>query len=147
MRTDSRLLTRTVISTSRETSGTATWNPLIREAASRCAGAREAILEYEGEETMNALKSKQLFSMMDDKFGHAFRDNWSLESPASRTWTRRGGTFRCACRRTGQPRLPIRNRTSPPRYVAPTITGRMTFAAVRRGGSSSLPWLPDRTLS
>ena len=32
----------------------------------------KAILEYEGEETMNALKSKQLFSMMDDKFGHAF---------------------------------------------------------------------------
>ena len=40
----------------------------------------KAILEYEGEQTMNALKSKALFSMMDDKFGHAFRDNWSLES-------------------------------------------------------------------
>ena len=40
----------------------------------------KAILEYEGAETMNALKSKTLFSMMDDKFGHAFRDSWSLES-------------------------------------------------------------------
>ncbi len=40
----------------------------------------KSILEYEGEEPMNALKSKSLFSMMDAKFGHAFRDDWSLES-------------------------------------------------------------------
>ena len=40
----------------------------------------KAILEYEGEETMNALRSKALFSQMDAKFGHAFRDSWSLES-------------------------------------------------------------------
>jgi predicted TIM-barrel fold metal-dependent hydrolase len=40
----------------------------------------KAILEYEGEEPMSALRSKQLFSQMDAKFGHAFSDNWSLES-------------------------------------------------------------------
>ena len=40
----------------------------------------KSILEYEGEEPMNALKSKSLFSMMESKFGHAFRDNWSLDS-------------------------------------------------------------------
>ena len=40
----------------------------------------KSILEYEGEEPMNALRSKSLFSMMESKFGHAFRDNWSLDS-------------------------------------------------------------------
>ena len=55
--------------------------PAFQERMPRVAKVHgKAILEYEGQETMNALKSKQLFSMMDDKFGHAFRDNWSLES-------------------------------------------------------------------
>ena len=40
----------------------------------------KALLEYEGQEPMNVLRSKVLFDQMDAKFGHAFRDSWSLES-------------------------------------------------------------------
>ena len=40
----------------------------------------KAILEYEAGETMNVVRAKTLFSQMDAKFGHAFSDNWSIES-------------------------------------------------------------------
>ncbi len=38
-----------------------------------------SMIQFEGEEG-GVSRSKSLFSQMDAKFGHAFRDNWSMES-------------------------------------------------------------------
>ena len=38
-----------------------------------------SMIQFEGEEE-GVSRSKTLFSQMDAKFGHAFRDNWSRES-------------------------------------------------------------------
>ena len=72
----------------------------------------KAILEYEGEETMNALRSKTLFSQMDAKFAmpSATAGAWRA---GLRTWTPRDGTFRCAYPPTAPPPLPTRSRISP----------------------------------
>ena len=40
----------------------------------------KAIFEYEGGQTMDAIRAKTLFSQMESKFGHAYRDSWSLQS-------------------------------------------------------------------
>jgi predicted TIM-barrel fold metal-dependent hydrolase len=39
-----------------------------------------AIFEYEGEGQKEFMRSSVMFSQMENKFGHAFRDNWSMES-------------------------------------------------------------------
>ena len=40
----------------------------------------KAIFEYEGSKMHTSMHSKTLFSQMEAKFGHAYHDNWSLES-------------------------------------------------------------------
>ena len=40
----------------------------------------KAIFEYEGGKMHTSMHSKTLFSQMEAKFGHAYHDNWSLES-------------------------------------------------------------------
>lgn len=40
----------------------------------------KSIFEYADGKTMGAMRSETLLSMMEEKFGHAFRDEWSVES-------------------------------------------------------------------
>jgi predicted TIM-barrel fold metal-dependent hydrolase len=40
----------------------------------------KAILEYEGVPMHTGSNADSLFSLMEEKFGHAYRENWSLES-------------------------------------------------------------------